>query len=267
MIRQKNRQIYLILGVILILLIFLNSLGFLSLIKSKLRLIFIPIFTVTNNLSIKLDDNYEFFKDKNTFFESYKECRFELQNSSVLKAEYKILEDENKILKQIIGFKEKTHYTPLIARVIGKNTENMEQTILINMGIKDGVKIGQPVVAGDGIIIGKIVKSELEFSIVRLLNDSKSKIAATVLNGEHSLGVVEGGYGLSIKMNFIPRNEIVLIGELIVTSGLEDNIPKGLLIGSITAIENETYRPFQAAILVPGTELSKLSLVAILIEE
>jgi rod shape-determining protein MreC len=100
---------------------------------------------------------------------------------------------------------------------------------------------------------------------VRLLNDNSSKIGATILNTDRSLGVVEGGYGLSVKMNFIPRNEIVKVGDIIVTSGLEAGMPRGLLIGSVTAIENETYRPFQAALLLPGTDLSKLSIVSILI--
>lgn len=113
-------------------------------------------------------------------------------------------------------------------------------------------------------MIGTIAKIEKNISLVRLINDNQSKIAATILNRDNSLGVVEGGYGLSIRMNFIPRNETVLIGDKIITSGLEQTIPKGLLIGEVAVAENEAYQPFQQAVLTSATDLSKLFIVSVL---
>lgn len=247
-------------------LVFFNFFGWLDFIKSPLRGLFSPIFTKASNLSVKVGENYEFFKNKESFFSSYEECRIALDNESVEKARIKILEDENKLLKTALDFQERAKFTAVVARVVGKNIEKTDQTIIIDRGAEEGIRADQPVIIGDGILVGKIIKAENGMSIVRLINDSQSKIAATVLSDDRSVGVVEGGYGLSVKMNFIPRNEIVRIGDLIVTSGLEPNIPKGFLIGTVTAIENETYRPFQAAVLVPGTDLSKLSIVSVLKE-
>jgi rod shape-determining protein MreC len=191
--------------------------------------------------------------------------RRRLQNAEVSAAKINILIDENNSLKQLLKFQDSGKTKMAVARVIGKNTDSTDQTILIDRGSTEGIKIGQPVIVGDGILVGKVIKAEDGISTVRLMNDSQFKIAATVLNNSRSLGVVEGGYGLSIKMNFIPRNETVMNGDQIITSGLEPNMPRGLLIGTVTAIENETYQPFQAAVLAPVTDLSKLYLVSVLL--
>lgn len=265
MLNLTGKKTYLSLGAILVLLIFFNFIGLLNPIKNFVRNIFIPIYTKSNELSIQLDDNFEFFKNKNDFFQSYQQCQDQLINQKVDQTEMEIIKEENYELRQILNFSEKTQLTPKIARVIGKNTDNTNQSIIIDRGYEEGIQIGQPVIIGSGILLGKIIKVEQDMAIVRLINDSQSKIAATVINNEKSLGIIEGGYGLSIKMNFIPRNETVLIGEKIITSGLEEYIPRGLLIGEVTAIENETYRPFQSAIINSSADLDKIFLVSVLI--
>lgn len=258
------KKTYAVIGAILILLVFLNYFGFLDYLKYNIRNLFEPIFGKVNSISIMAGDNYEFFEDRESFFASYRECRSSLEEMAVMQTNIKILTDENALLKKTINFVEQKELSPITARVIGQNVEKTDQTILINAGTESNITVNQPVIEGSGILVGKVVKSERGLSVVRLLNDNQSKIAATVLSNDKSLGIVEGGYGLSIKMNFIPRNEIVRIGDIIVTSGLEENIPRGLVIGTVSAIENETYRPFQSAILTPATDLSKLYLITVL---
>lgn len=242
-----------------------NLLGWLDFLKNGLRKIFIPIFTKTNEISVQMGEEYAFFKDRQSFFNAYHECGQTKQQMDLDAAKVKILEEENLALKEVLKFKQETGYQIATARVIGKNIESTEQTILIDKGAEAGLKIDQPVIANNGILVGKTVKVESGMSIVRLINDNRSKVAATILNSERSIGVVEGGYGLSIKMNFIPRNETVMIGDQVITSGLEENMPRGLLIGAVTAIENETYQPFQDAVLSPGIDLSKLTVVSVLL--
>ena len=65
-------------------------------------------------------------------------------------------------------------------------------------------------------------------------------------------------------MDFIPRNEVVLVGDMVVTSGLEETIPRGLLIGEVAVAQNEAYQPFQQAVLTPSTDLTKLFIVSVL---
>lgn len=267
MIRRFEKKIYFYLGALLSALIFLNYLGWLNPIKDISRGIFLPIFSETNKISILMNDNYLFFKDRESFFEAYREAEAIANKTEALEAENKALKQENEQLKRVLSFTESSANPVVAARVIGKSTDGTEKNILIDRGEEDGLVIGQPVIVENGILVGRVIKVEKKNSTVRLINDSQSKIAAVILNDTQSSGVVEGGYGLSVKMKFIPRNETVVVGEQIITSGLEKQTPRGLYLGKIVAVENETYQPFQEAVLTPSANLEKIFLVGVLITE
>jgi rod shape-determining protein MreC len=266
MLQYFTRKTYFSLGTALIVLVFLNYLGWLNPLKNIFHGLFIPFFSKTNEFSVKMGDNYAFFKNQEDFFSVYRECEQKQQDVSVIQAKIQILEQENKELKEVVAFKEANeNISTVIARVIGKNTDSTQKSIIIDQGMESNIKIDQPVIVGNGILIGKIIKVEKNIAIIRLTNDNQSKFAGLVLNTNQSPGIVEGGYGLSVKMKFIPRNEPVVVGEQVITSGLESNIPRGLLVGTIAAVENETYQPFQEAVISPTTDLSKLFLVTVLL--
>ncbi len=148
--------------------------------------------------------------------------------------------------------------------MIARDIQPLGSTLIIDRGTNDGVEVGNAVIISNGILIGKVAEAEAESSMVRLLNDNQSKIAATVLTHDKSIGVIEGGYGISVRMNFIPQQEDVRVGDLVVTSGLEKGMPRGLLIGNVAAVEKEPYQPFQTAVLHPEARLSNISLVSVL---
>lgn len=252
------RRTYATLVVFLLLIIVANYFNWFSGVKYFLRGIFTPIFTNANQLGVKIGDNYQFFKNKEVFFETYNKCLNTAQDKETVDAKNKILEEENIELKKQVNFLQRTAHKTLTVNVVGRNADSIEKTAIINAGQNQGFKVGLPVIVGDGVLVGRITKVEDELSVVRLLNDNQSKILATLLNKERSLGVVEAGFGTSVRMGFIPRNEVVMVGDQIVTSGQDLEIPKGLLIGKVVSVENEAYQPFQQAILEPAVNLEKL---------
>ncbi len=252
-------------GGIILFLVFFNYLGWFDFAKKTLRQLFIPFIRQSGEFSVKIKDDYEFFQNREQFFDAYRAAQLSLQKRDENEARLKLLEEENVELKKQLGFKEKNNYEILLTKVIGNNLEGTEKTIIIDRGENEGVKIGDPAVVEEGILIGKVIKTEKDISIVRLLSDNQSKVAATIINREKSLGIVEGGYGLSVRMNFIPRNETVKTGDLVVTSGLQEDTPRGLLIGKVAAIENEAYQPFQQAILTPSADYSRFVYISIIL--
>lgn len=265
MIYHTNKKTYYYLGAIILLLIFFNFVGALNPVKNIFTSFLSPLLTGTNKWGIKSGDSYRFFKDREEFFNVYNQCASDLQGKQKSEAQVKILEEENSELKKQLAFRERQKLPQVAARVVGKNTDSVDKTIIIDEGAEAGLKIDQPVVVGDGILVGKITKVENKLAVVRLINDNQIKVAATILNHERSLGVVEGGYGLSVRLGFIPRNEVVQVGDQVITSGLELNVPRGLLVGAVAAVENEPYQPFQQAVLTPAADLAKLFLVEVLL--
>lgn len=246
-------------------LVFFHYLGWLNPLEYGARALIIPISTKITHWRSASQDSYNYFANQKTMVDQYNKCLSKNQDLEVADARLKDLEKENAEIRKQLNFFHRRNFTAVAADIVGQNSDSVEKMVIIDVGDAAGIKLGQPVISGDGILVGTVAKVEKDISMVRLINDNQSKIAATILNRENSLGVVEGGYGLSVRMNFIPRNETVLIGDKIITSGLEQSIPRGLLIGEVAVAENEAYQPFQQAVLTTAIDLSKLTIVSVLI--
>ncbi|MBU2542913.1 rod shape-determining protein MreC [Patescibacteria group bacterium] len=220
---------------------------------------------IIHSLSIKINDQEENFESIDDLKTAYQKTKKEIIKMQVEQIQISLLEQENKELKKQLNFLKEKGYYYIGANVIGKNIDPLGNTIILNRGSSDGVKLNNAVIIDEGIIVGKIAKVEKNLSVVRLINDNQSKIIAAITNQDKSSGLVEGGYGISVYMNFIPQNETIVIGDMIITSGLEENIPKGLLIGRVEAVEKEAFQPFQKAIISPLVNLEKITIVSIII--
>ncbi|MEK7481598.1 MAG: rod shape-determining protein MreC [Patescibacteria group bacterium] len=179
-------------------------------------------------------------------------------------AERTLLEEENRALREQLTFAQRTATTPIVSYVVGKSIDNTANTVIIDRGEADGVVNQAPVIAGDGLLVGKIAKVNPHTAIVRLINDPRSKVAVTVLNKDKSIGLVEGGFGVSVTLTTVLQADTLEAGDLVVTSGLEELVPRGLLIGTIANVEKENYRPFQEATITPAAPLGRLTLVGVL---
>lgn len=253
---------FLSISFLIILFIILHYIGALKTTEYFIRQILSPLSTRMYRGSIVL-------KDAENNIQSDPKVELEKTKAALLScqidtANVKILQDENIELRNQLNFFTNQKFVHVGAEVIGRNIEPLGSTLIINRGLRDGLKDGNAVVISGGILIGKVAKVEEESALVRLLNDNQSKVAATILNHEKSLGVIEGGFGISVRMNFIPQQEDVRVGDLIITSGLEQGMPRGLLIGNVAAIEKEAYEPFQTATLSPAAALSSLAFVSVI---
>ncbi len=171
---------------------------------------------------------------------------------------------ENEIINDSIDFVKNHNYQFAKILTIDKEINN---TITINIGEKDGVKVGYPVVFKNGFIIGKIKKVERNTSIVLLTIDKSSEIAATVSGYDHSIGIINGNYGLNFKFNYVSIKEPVKLKDLVVTSGIEDNIPSGLIIGEVSKIDYKPSDFFQNIIVTPVVPFENFRVVSVIMPD
>src|SRR3989339_321354 len=176
----------------------------------------------------------------------------------------RLLKEENEELRKQLTFFSSHNFEHIGADVIGRTVDPLGTTIIINRGIQDGISKDNPVVVGNGILIGSILKVDKHSSIVRLINDNNSKIGATIMNNEKSIGLIEGGYGLGVRMNFIPQNEIISPGDTVITSGLTTGVPRGLIIGKVEVVEKHPYEPFQQAVINSTADLAHITAVSVI---
>ena len=174
-----------------------------------------------------------------------------LESLQVENAKLKMLLAENDTLKTALGFKERTGDNAVLARVVSRTSDDIFHGLVIDRGTEDGIAADQPVIFGDGIIIGKIIEVKPRSASVLLLTDTRSKLAVSIENAKETTGVLEGDRGLSMMITLIPQTEAVAVNDVIVTSGIEPGIRRGLVIGTIEKVSRETQDPFQTAVVVP----------------
>jgi rod shape-determining protein MreC len=183
----------------------------------------------------------------------------------------KIIEEENGYLKKQIDFRKNNDYKYQLVEIISRNdlmnNSSEEKSIIINKGTKDGIENGLVLLDSEGVVIGKIIEARGSISRACLVVDKKCKFAAAIQNEDRTSGVVEGELGLTIKMDLIPQTENLEKGDIIVTSGLENNIPRGLVIGRVTELIKENNSLWQKAIIEPLVNFNNLIVASVIIPQ
>ncbi len=177
-----------------------------------------------------------------------------------------VLEEENIQLRDLLAFVERAKLSPLIARRIGKSTDPFQREVVIDKGSRDGVSVGDPVVARDGILVGTVRSTEQTKSFVLALTDPRSKILSTIFQEKKEIhGITEGQFNTGLTMTLVPISEELRKDDLVVTSGLQDAIPAGLVIGTVQDIIKKPEDLFQSAVLRSALLLDNLALLSVLI--
>ncbi len=255
-------------GVVIGLTIFFHTIGWLRPIEKFFRSLVNRGTEITYNWRAGTEEEGEMFSSVEELQDAYTALKARERDLLAYETEATLLRAENEELRARLNFVTSTgsgHVSAEVrADVIGKNIEPLGSTLIINRGIEAGIAVGQPAIVGNGIFIGKIVRAETGFSVIELVTDSQSKVAASVVGRMESLGLVEGGYGISVRMSWIPQQETLEVGTMVVTSGLENHIPRGLLIGTIETIDRDPHQAFQEAVIAPIIRFDKVRLVTII---
>ena len=251
--KEINTKIvtFIFLLVVVALLFFLNKIGHLNQVKNYTVYFASPIGKTFQLSSNRINDFFWTLKS----IDKLKEENLKLREEN-LKMGYEILElkeiqVENEILRKQIKFSKNSCSGGVciewkMANIIGRDPSNFGKHIFIDLGRNNGIQNGQPAVASGGLLIGKIVEVFDNSSKIMLITDSKSSINS-ITQTSRANGVVKGSYATGVKLEMINQSEKLVAGDLIITSGLEDKIPKGLIIGKISDINESANKVFKSA--------------------
>jgi rod shape-determining protein MreC len=150
-------------------------------------------------------------------------------------------------------------------QIIGRSSDEFTHVVIFNKGSSDAIKAGYPVISNDGVFIGKVLSTTGEISKIQLLTDNHSQVNAVVQNQANSPGIVNGQFGITLLMDFIPQNQTIAPGQLVLTSGLEENIPSNLLLGSVTQVTKKEGELFQTATVDPAITYQSLNIITVIL--
>lgn len=188
------------------------------------------------------------------------------QQNTELRASVAELEEarlENQRLQKIVGFVEAAKLESLGARVIGRPPSAWEGTLLIDRGTADGVKLGMPVLAPEGLL-GQTVEVTEHSAKVRLITDQRSGVAA-LIQSTRAEGVASGSIEGRLSMEYVSRETTVTVGDIVLTSGMGGVYPKGLLVGEVASFELNDNDLFPRIIVRPTAQFDGIEEVVVLV--
>lgn len=214
----------------------------------------------------KVSANYlSFFTFNKQLINENKKLQESMKKIVVDYALLKELEKENRSLKKLLNYNDNPKYKTVVAEIIGIIPEIEKNVLLINKGENLGLQPNLPIISPNGILIGKIYKTDKFTSQIILLESPLFKTTAFIQNENNSFGLVEGTRNLGIRMNYIAQEEKLDIGDIVVTSGRDNFIPRGLVIGQISAIHKNEGNFFQSVSLTSPEKVQNLFYVNILV--
>lgn len=208
--------------------------------------------------------------------EKLKQAQADITRLTVENAKLKFLQDENLALRKLLNFLDESSGRYVMANIISRGglsgDPSGSQTVVLDKGLKHGIIPGLAVIGSEilgtssqGVIIGKITSVKDNISQACLITSKNCKLAASILGRTKTSGIVQGELGLVVKMEFIPQTENIKAGDLAATSGLEQYIARGLVIGRVARVAKENNEVWQSAVIEPQISLDDLSLAAVLL--
>ena len=176
-------------------------------------------------------------------------------------------EAENEDLRRLLQFTRANPHqeyraAEVIGRVIGRDPSSFLAYLSIDVGSEQGLKRGMPCVTDKGLV-GRVVEVGFTSSKVLLVIDARSSVNALIQSSRAS-GVVEGVLGGGLVMKYISQDQLVSVGDVVLTSGLGGNFPKGLVIGQVVAVHQQDIEMFQQAQVRPTVDFSRLERVLVI---
>ena len=185
------------------------------------------------------------FRSYQNIHEQNQELRRELRQMTSWKEAALQLEQENARLRDLNNVRLDPRLTYITGVVLADSGSPFRQTVLINVGSRDGVVDGWATMDGIGLV-GRISGVGDNTSRVILLTDSASRIPA-IIQPSGQRAMIVGDNTAAPPIDFLEYPDLVRPGDRIVTSGDGEVFPPGLLIGQVAEDPGGRLRTRMAA--------------------
>jgi rod shape-determining protein MreC len=170
---------------------------------------------------------------------------------------------EIQVLSALVDFARQNPAADYVAAsVIGRDPSPFLQYVIINRGSDDGLRRGMPVVTTEGLV-GRIAAVTAGAARVQLITDSEMVVNVRLQNSQES-ATLTGSLTGELALANIQPDASILVGELILTSGLGGSYPPNLLVGQVSGVRSQPLELFQTASVQTAVDFENLEIVLII---
>ena len=164
-------------------------------------------------------------------------------------------------LRELLALREESGRRAVAARVIARGAGGSARILLLGSGTRDGIARDQAVITPRGVV-GRVIEAAAGTSKVQTILDPNSGVAA-LLQRTRVQGILVGDGDSGCRLEFVSELARVDVGDVVVTSGLDEIHPKGAILGVVTEV-GETKDLTRHVKVRPEVDFGRLEEVLVL---
>ena len=233
--------------------------------------IFVPMQQGINNTGTWIFDTANDFKTLSQVLEENEKLKQQNAELTNQLTTAKIEQYELEALRELFGLSEKyPTFEKLAANVIAKDSGNWFSTFIINRGEKDGIEIGMNVIAGSGLV-GIVTDVGPNYSKVRSIIDDANNVSAMVTSTGDNFNVSGNLKTMNDSMvitfsELRDEENLVKVGDPVITSYVSDQYHQGILIGYIASIEDGPNKLTKIGTITPVADFEHIEDVFVIMK-
>ncbi|MEK7089004.1 MAG: rod shape-determining protein MreC [Patescibacteria group bacterium] len=225
-------------------------------------IVFRPILILGNNIGGKLSNAGAYFYSKRSLLLENDDLKSKLNEQEARIANYNSILNENLKIKEILGRlpigqagkNEKANM--VLASILSKPNQSPYDTLIIDIGAKSGILVGQRVFALGNVPIGRIAEVYASSAKV-ILFSNPGEITEVVISGRDTFMQIVGRGGGNFEM-ILPRDFVLEKGTEVVLPGITP-----YTVGIVQTIISDPRDSYQKALLVSPVNIQELKFVEV----
>ncbi len=237
-------------------------------VRNALGYVVVPFQNGINQVGTWMNDQKKGFQSMKSLAEENEKLKEQVEELKVKNSNLVQDQEEAERLRALYNLdQEYSEYDKIGAQVIGKDTGNWYSTFIINRGSEDGVETDMNVIA-DGGLVGIVTGTGAHWATVRSIIDDSSNVSASVTSISQNC-MVTGDLEMMDegKIRFIQltdKENQVQEGDKVVTSSVSNKFLKGILIGYISEVQDDSNNLTKNGTIIPAVDFSDIQEVLVI---
>jgi rod shape-determining protein MreC len=163
------------------------------------------------------------------------ELKRQLADAQIDLQRQRALADRSRGLEQLLELHDRSALKTTAATIIAGAATPDFRTVTIDKGTRDGLRADMAVIAPAGVV-GRVAVASGRAAKVQLLID-RNAAAGAIIERSRAQGVVVGGGDERLRMDYVSESADIVVGDAVMTSGIDGIYPKGFVIGKVETVE------------------------------
>ncbi|SUK13527.1 Rod shape-determining protein MreC [Staphylococcus agnetis] len=187
------------------------------------------------------------------------------QSENQLKSDNQRLQAENKQLRDDLKISDISKYDPMAVNVIARHPDQWMNTLIIDKGAKSGITENMAVLTPNGLI-GRVTKVNQFSAQVNLISTKgrTNRLSVHILNKDkEAFGLIDHYDEKSDRLiiSDIDNSHKLSKGDKVITSGLGDQLPRGIFVGEVEKVQNDQYGLSKQVVVKTGANINQIGTV------